>query len=200
MSETCFFFYRGKWPAKLPARSRMGGITGTTWDDTWGNVPVATLEDFTLVPYSLKSLVFDDMWSSNKEAPAEEHAEGEEEDDEDEEEAKAKEEKKGVKTKEKKGKKEKKAKKKDLAKGGQNPLRAGRLVGVERPERLEIAMVAAAEDEMEPLFHNEYSSALWFQAINEWSAGAAIIFTPGHGLVGIEAVQREVKVLLIDCK
>ena len=194
VSETCFFFYRGKWPNKLPARSRTGGISGSTWDDTWGGVAMTSPEDFTLVPYCLKSVVFEDIWahSSNKEEDAEGISDAEEEHPSlDDQGKKDKKEKRAQK--DKKGKKEKRAQK-DKTQGGQNPRC---ILHVERPEKLAVAIVASADEPSEPLFHNEYAPSLWFQAIHEWSADGAIIFTPGSGLVGVEAVQQEVKLLLV---
>ena len=152
---------------------------------------MTNLEDFTLVPYCLKSVVFEDMWSASiQENDTEMISDGEAE-----EEHAVEEEEKAATKKGKKDKKEKRAQK-DKTKGGQNP-RCPRVVHVERPEKLAVAMVANAEDPLEPLFHNEYTPSLWFQAIHEWSADGAIIFTPGSGLVGVEAVQQEVKFLLV---
>ena len=63
MTESMFFFYRGSWASKrIPGpRTHFGG---STWDDCWNDIPVVDNYQQFEVPYSLKEIVFDDLWSS----------------------------------------------------------------------------------------------------------------------------------------
>ena len=114
LTEAVFFFYRGRWPSNIvPGRRNFLG--GTTWDDSWNDVPEASPENSN-APYVVKQLIFEDCWSSKtKEEKGEEGAEPEDDEGEDQG-------KKGEKKEEKKKgeKKDKKDDKKKRGKKGEN--------------------------------------------------------------------------------
>lgn len=201
ISETMFFFYRGSWPSKQPAQNRIG-LEGTTWDDTWGSVPPVELPQWAEVPYGLKSVIFEDIWGSRDKSSgaADSGAENEDDSEDLDPDNVSMTETPSKKKSKRRSTPSKKAGKSDSLKrqGGQSPSHP---VLVSPPD----VLLAALTDEktqdgqssMEQLFHNDYHSTVWLQAVNEWKATGAVIFTPGSGAVGVHAVLAEVPMLLL---
>ena len=52
------------------------------------------------------------------------------------------------------------------------------------------------EDE-EVLFSNDYHGSVWSACWREWGAKQGIVFTPGNGMAGVQAVQEEFPLLLL---
>ena len=216
LSETAFFFYRGSWPSKrVPStRSKFGG---STWDDCWNGIP-ATDEDHTChVPYSVKKLVFEDIWSSRSGAATGEPKDDDDSGDDAPEVDQQEGQRKRDKRKKDKSKKPQKQNGKEKGKGSKKPkIKKDKVDATKRkkPSKKQdkshllvnhpgclaeqsVDTTDPADTVSEPLFHNDYHGAVWSQIWKEWSAKGAVVFSPGNGNVAVQAVHDEFPILCL---
>jgi len=62
LNQTLFFFYRGSWPNGLPKEGR-AFFGGTTWGDTWSNVPAPAVSQLPLISIETKQQLFQEVWA-----------------------------------------------------------------------------------------------------------------------------------------
>ena len=210
LSESVYFFYKGSWPSRLTAKVRkMFG--GTTWDDTWRDVPAYVRDEFCKIPQSLKDDIFEDIRLDAAPCRSEENANLEEEGgDVPNEEDAGQSEKSNTKTRKgRKGKKKKDKKKKNKKDGSKpvDPIPSKHAKSTRRRKTEENPLwttpielpsdVAVKGDEhiSEPLCHLDYHGQVWQAICEEWDAAGAMVWTIGNATCAKAAVRNELPLL-----
>ena len=191
LPESIYFFYKGCWP-EMPNSNRFftpGVHGGNIRDDTWREVPVFQHPGEIDIPYTIKELIYGDVWAALGRQCQEDTVGGKSPEKANP----------GDTNKKRKRSKPNNSKHRKLGAEREQSARCSSATsGFEACSAITLPIeVQAADGQIsEPLCHMDYHMDVWRQISTEWAASGAVLWTFGNGMGALAAIEHEIPTLV----